>query len=189
MPFTTPALLFSLVTLLAEMPQQAPATTPKPAAGAPTTGAPAIARTCEYVDPKDAAALLGPEVSASTAPSLGGLLSCGYTSPGGDALTVSIADYGVASVAQEFFTRTREALKTTTNEDALGVPGFAFVATDAPAHVNVTAVKDTQIVTIESSGPAAGTAPAVATLRALMIKLLPKVTPPPAPAAAPDPKP
>src|SRR6266542_904407 len=149
---------------------------------APGSTASAIANTCEYCDPKDAAALLFPDASATTAPSKVSLLSCGYTSPSGDAVNVSIADYGVASVAQEFFAKTRESLKNATNEDTLGVPGFAFVDTDAPPRVDVTAVKDTQIVTIESSGPTAGTVQAVAALRAIMIKLLPKILPPAPPA-------
>src|SRR5262245_47756893 len=62
-------------------PKAAPAPPPTQTAPQtpPTPDAPAILNTCEYVDPQDAATLLGPDASATTAPSKGALLSCGYT--------------------------------------------------------------------------------------------------------------
>lgn len=165
----------------APAPASAPATTATPTPDS-TSPAPVVLNTCDYVDPTDAAALLGPNASATTAPSRGALLSCGYTSPSGDALTVSIADYGVPSIARQFFEKTWELAKTATVEDSLGVSGFAVVATDPPpGRASITALKADKIVTIESSGPATGKAQALPALRAIMIKLLPKLQPPPAP--------
>src|SRR6478735_8103269 len=75
--------------------QKAPPTPQQTPAPAPANAA----KACEYIEPQDAATLLGAEATASTAPSRGALLSCGYTSPGGNALMVSIADYGIPSIA------------------------------------------------------------------------------------------
>src|SRR5262249_7861603 len=82
-------------------PPGTPAPAPGAAASAPTPVAPpnsppnsptpVVLNTCDYVDPQVAAALLGRDASATTAPSRGALLTCGYTSPSGDALTVWIA--------------------------------------------------------------------------------------------------
>jgi hypothetical protein len=197
-------LLVSLVLAIAvdataqtAQPAQKPAPKPKPArpaavapapatpspSAAPAPAAAAVANTCDYIDAKDAETLLGNEASATTAPSRGALLSCGYTSPSGNALTVSIADYGVPSIAQQFFEKTWELTKTATVEDSLGVSGFAVVTADPPpGRVAISALKAEKIVTIESSGPTAGTAQALPALRALMSKLLPKIQPaPPSP--------
>jgi hypothetical protein len=156
----------------------------QPPQAAPVQPAPVL-NTCDYIEVKDAATLLGNEATATTAPSKGALLSCGYTSPSGNALTVSIADYGVPSIAQQFFEKTWELTKTATVEDSLGVSGFALVTADpppAPGRVAITALKAEKIVTLEATGPTAGTAQALPALRALMVKLLTKIQPtPPAP--------
>jgi len=136
---------------------------------------------------KDAATLLGNEATATTAPSKGALLSCGYTSPSGNALTVSIADYGVPSIAQQFFEKTWELTKNATVEDSFGVSSYAVVTADPPpGRVSITALKADKIVTLDASGPTAGTATALPALRALMVKLLPKIQPTPPPAEPPQ---
>jgi len=144
---------------------------------------PAVLNVCEYLDPPDAVALLGADAIATTAPSKGAILSCGYTSPNGNSLTVSIADYGIPTVAQQFFEKTWELTKSATVEDQLGTSAFAVVATDPPpAHAAITAWKAEKIVSIEASGPGVGKPETLAALRAMMIKLLPKLPPtPPAP--------
>jgi hypothetical protein len=148
----------------------------------PAPAPPAVLNTCEYVEPPDAAALLGPDASASTAPSKGALLSCGYTSPNGNTLTVSIADYGIPSIAQQFFEKTWELTKSATVEDSLGTSAFALVTVDPPpARASITAWKAEKIVTIEASGPAVGKVETLPALRAMMVKLLPKLQPTPAP--------
>lgn len=168
----------------------AAATSAQPANAAatppPTSPSPVVLNTCEYVDPQDAAALLGPDARAMTAPSGGALLTCGYISPSGDELTVSIKDYGVPSIARQFFEKTWELTKTATVEDSLGVSGFAVVATDPPpGQASITALKAEKIVTIETSGPATGKVQALPALRAMMIKLLPKLLPAPPPQPPP----
>jgi hypothetical protein len=167
--------LFFLSSVTAQAQTQMPAPTPTPAP---------VTNTCAYIEPDDATKLLGQEVNATTAPSRGALLSCGYTSPSGNALTVSIADYGIPSVAKQFFEKTWELTKSATVEDALGASGFALISTDPTPRVTITAQKDMQIVTIEASGAAVGTAQTLPALRAMIIKLLAKVplTAPPAPA-------
>jgi hypothetical protein len=159
------------------------ASTPARPANSPTNApAPVVLNTCDYVDPRDAAALLGRDASATTAPSKGALLTCGYTSPSGDALRVSIADYGAPSIARQFFEKTWELTKAATVEDALGVSGFAVVTTDpSPGRASITVLKAEKIVTIEASGPTTGTAKTLPALRAIVIKLLPKLQPSPAP--------
>ncbi len=137
-------------------------------------GAPVISG-CVYIEPADATRLLGQDVSATTAPSRGALLSCGYTSPSGNALSVSIADYGVASVAKQFFEKTWELQKTATVEDSIGTSGFALVSTDQGPRASITALKEMQIITIEASGAAVGTAQALPALREMLVKLLAKV--------------
>jgi hypothetical protein len=163
--------------------QPAPSQQPQQPASQQPQAAPVL-NTCDYIDVKDAATLLGNEATATTAPSKGALLSCGYTSPSGNALTVSIADYGVPSIAQQFFEKTWELTKTATVEDSLGVSGFAVVTANpppAPGRVAITALKAEKIVTLEASGPTAGTAQAVPALRALMLKVLAKIQPTPPP--------
>jgi hypothetical protein len=76
--------------------------------------------------------LLGGETTPSSAPTKGVFTSCGYTSAGGDTLTVYVSDYGLPSVAKQFFEKTREVLKTATNEDTLGVPAFMHVTAPGP---------------------------------------------------------
>ena len=119
------------------------------------------ARACEYITPEEAKGLLGIDASASRAPSKGSFTSCGYTSAAGDQLTVYIADYGQPSIAKEFFDKTREVLKTATNEDTLGVPAFMHVTPPGP------------LVTPQTPGAAPVPAPA------------PAQAPAPAPAARP----
>jgi hypothetical protein len=172
--------MFGLIVLLTTA-LHAAAQTPAPAAPA----AQPVLNTCDFIDVKDAATLLGNEATATTAPSKGALLSCGYTSPSGNALTVSIADYGVPSIAQQFFEKTWELTKAATVEDSLGVSGFAVVTAAppaAPGRVAITALKAEKIVTLEAYGPTAGTAQALPALRALMLKVLPKIQPAPPPA-------
>jgi hypothetical protein len=160
--------------------------TPKPAPDA----VPVVLNVCEYIDPPDALALLGPDASATTAPSKGGLLSCGYTSPNGNALTVSIADYGIPSIAKEFFEKTWELTKTATVEDSLGTSGFALLTpTPSPARLSLTAWKAEKIVTIEAAGTGVGKIESLPALRAMMLKLLPKLPPTPTPTPTPPPQP
>jgi hypothetical protein len=171
-------LLLAALALPVGLQKPAPAPTPAPEA------APVVLSTCEYVEPQDAAALLGPDASASTAPSKGALLSCGYTSPSGNALTVSIADYGIPSIAKEFFEKTWELTKSATVEDSLGTSAFALLATDPPpARISITAWKAEKIVTIEASGAPLARTETLPALRAMMLKLLPKLpqSPPPQP--------
>jgi hypothetical protein len=178
-----------------QRPPAKPTTKPEAASSSapPTTAplnapAPVVLNTCDYVDPPDATALLGRDASATTAPSKGALLTCGYTSPSGDALTVSIADYGAPSIAQQFFEKTWELTKTATVEDSLGVSGFALVTTDPPpGRASITVLKSEKIVTIEASGPTTGKAQSLPALRAIIIKLLPKLQPSPAPQPPPAP--
>ena len=76
--------------------------------------------------------MLGGEATPSSAPTKGVFTSCGYTSAGGDTLTVYVSDYGLPSVAKQFFEKTREVLKTATSEDTLGVPAFMHVTAPGP---------------------------------------------------------
>jgi len=153
--------------------QAAPALPPAPANAA---------NACEYIEPQDAATLLGAEASASTAPSRGALLSCGYTSPGGNALMVSIADYGIPSIAQQFFEKAWELTKTATVEDSFGTSGFAVIAVDPPpARATITVLKAEKIVTIEAAGPNVGKSESLPAMRAIIVKLLPKLPASPAP--------
>ncbi len=93
---------------------------------------PAPAQVCQYITPEEAKGLLGVEATPSSAPTKGLFTSCGYTSAGGDTLTVYVSDYGLPSVAKQFFEKTREVLKTATNEDTLGVPAFMHVTAPGP---------------------------------------------------------
>ena len=149
-------------------PAQKPAPVPAPA---PPPGA---AQVCEYITPEEAKGLLGVEATASSAPTKGLFTSCGYTSASGDTLTVYVSDYGLPSVAKQFFEKTREVLKTATNEDTLGVPAFMHVtapaplatssaapgtaaappaAPPAPGVVMLLALKDHRTVKLEATGP------------------------------------
>ena len=96
------------------------------------TGARARAQVCQYITPEEAKGLLGVEATPSSAPTKGLFTSCGYTSAGGDTLTVYVSDYGLPSVAKQFFEKTREVLKTATSEDTLGVPAFMHVTAPGP---------------------------------------------------------
>ena len=120
----------------AQKPPQKPLQTPPPNP----------AQACEYITPEEAKGLLGMDASASRAPSRGSFTSCGYTSAAGDQLTVYVADYGLPSIAKEFFDKTREVLKTATNEDTLGVPAFMHMTPPGP------------LVTPQTPGAAPGTA-------------------------------
>jgi hypothetical protein len=93
---------------------------------------PRPAQVCEYITPEEAKGLLGADTTASRAPSKGLFTSCGYTSAAGDALTVYVSDYGLPSIAKQFFEKTREVLKTATSEDTLGVPAFMHVTAPGP---------------------------------------------------------
>src|SRR5581483_11746420 len=100
--------------------------------------------------------------------------------------SVSIADYGVASVAKQFFAQPRELQKNATVEDSNGTSGFALVSTDQGRRATITALKEMQIITIEASGAAVGTAQALPALREMLVKLLAKVPLTAAPAAPPS---
>jgi hypothetical protein len=174
------ALPSAIVAVALSLIVQKPAPAPAPAPATPQ--APAVLNVCEYIEPQDALAVLGPDVSATTAPSKGALLSCGYTSPVGNTLTVSIADYGIPSIAKEFFEKTWELTKTATVEDSLGTSGFALLtAAPPPARMTITAWKAEKIVTIEAAGAGVGKVETLPALRAMMLKLLPKLPPTPAP--------
>jgi len=149
-------LLSLMLTMSAPQPAQAgPPAPPRPAAAKPAQTKPAQTKPalpgkpvpappvpplapspleiCDYITPDEAKALLGVDVTPTMAPSRGGLTSCGYTTPNGDALTLSIADYGIPLVAQQFFDQTRKALKTTTtNDESLGVPAFSYTIFAGP---------------------------------------------------------
>jgi hypothetical protein len=181
-----PLVAFALSAGLSQAPQQKPQekTQAKPQTFQATQPpAPAnAANACEYIEPQDAATLLGAEASASTAPSKGALLSCGYTSPGGNALMVSIADYGIPSIAQQFFEKAWELTKTATVEDSFGTSGFAVIAADPPpARATITVLKAEKIVTIEAAGPNVGKSESLPAMRAIIVKLLPKLPAAPAP--------
>jgi hypothetical protein len=105
-----------------------PAQKPAPAPALP----PAPPQVCQYITPEEAKGLLGVDTSASSAPTKGLFTSCGYTSAGGDTLTVYVSDYGLPSVAKQFFEKTREVLKTATNEDTVGVPAFMHITAPGP---------------------------------------------------------
>lgn len=135
--------------------QAPPAPVPPPA--------PSPLEVCDYITPDEAKSLLGVDVTPTTAPSKGGLTSCGYTSPNGDAVTLSIADYGIPLVAQQFFDQTRKALKnTTTNDETLGVPAFSYTIFAGPVPTPPA-----------PTAPPAGAKPPTTTA--------PPATPPPAP--------
>jgi len=183
-----PLVAFALSAGLSQAPQQKPQektqSKPQTFQAAPALPpAPAnAANACEYIEPQDAATLLGAEASASTAPSRGALLSCGYTSPGGNALMVSIADYGIPSIAQQFFEKAWELTKTATVEDSFGTSGFAVIAVDPPpARATITVLKAEKIVTIEAAGPNVGKSESLPAMRAIIVKLLPKLPASPAP--------
>jgi hypothetical protein len=151
-------------------------------AAAQAPAAPAPTNVCDYIELQDATTMLGAEASASTAPSRGALLSCGYTSPSGNSVKVSIADYGIPSIAQQFFEKTWELTKTATVEDSLGTSGFAVIAAEPPpARASITVLKAEKIVTIEAAGPNVGKAESLPAMRAIIVKLLPKLQPAPAP--------
>jgi hypothetical protein len=106
----------------------APAQKPAPAQTPP----PAPTQVCQYITPEEAKGLLGVEATPSSMPTKGLFTSCGYTSAAGDTLTVYVSDYGLPSVAKQFFEKTREVMKTTTSEDTLGVPAFLHVTAPGP---------------------------------------------------------
>lgn len=154
---------------------------------APTPAAPQAAGTvgnpCDYLDPAEAAPIVGAEATLMSAPSRGAFMSCGYTSPTGDSVTLSIAEYGLIDVAQQFFTRNRDSLKTAVKDDAsYGVPAFTWRSADQPTRVTYGAVKGSKTITLEASGPLASSPQAGAHLRAILTKALAKVSaeaPPP----------
>lgn len=183
----------------------------KPAPGkpapAPVPSPPSSTQACEYITPDEAKGLLGVEATPSSAPTKGLFTSCGYTSAGGDTLTVYVSDYGLPSVATQFFEKTREVLKTATNEDALGVPGFMHVtapappaapvtptaagtapgATPAPGVVMLLALKDHRTVKLEASGPQVTQPHQLPKLRAIITRVV-STLPAPAPPAPEPPR-
>jgi hypothetical protein len=184
-----------------------PAPVQKPgAAPAQTPPAPAPAQVCQYITPEEAKGLLGVDATASSAPTKGLFTSCGYTSAAGDTLTVYVSDYGLPSVAKQFFEKTREVLKTATNEDTLGVPAFMHITAPgpvappaapgtapapapapaapgqaAPGVVMLLALKDHRTVKLEASGPLVTQAHQLPKLRAIITRVvttLPALAPP-----------
>jgi hypothetical protein len=186
-------------------PPQKPAPTPTPP--------PAPTQVCEYITPEEAKGLLGLDATASSAPTKGLFTSCGYTSAAGDTLTVYVSDYGLPSVAKQFFEKTREVLKTTTNEDTLGVPAFMHVtapgplvtppapgaqaapasqptpgaAPSAPGVVMLLALKDHRTVKLEASGPLVTQPHQLPKLRAILTRVV-STLPAPAPPAPETPR-
>jgi hypothetical protein len=116
-----------------------------------------VSERCEYITPDEAKGLLGVDAHASTAPSKGLFTSCGYTNLTGDALTIYISDYGLPSVAQQFFEKTREVLKSTTNEDTLGAAAFSYTAT-APVPAAPGGSSTAPSASSEAAPPASGAA-------------------------------
>jgi hypothetical protein len=188
--------------------QARPASTPAPArkaASAQTPApppAPVQAQVCQYITPEEAKGLLGVDATASSAPTKGVFTSCGYTSAGGDTLTVYVSDYGLPSVAKQFFEKTREVTKTATNEDTLGVPAFMHITAPAPVAVvaapppgaapapatpgapgvvMILALKDHRTVKLEASGPLVTQPHQLPKLRAIITRVvstLPAAAPP-----------
>jgi hypothetical protein len=190
------------------VPAQKPAPVPTPP--------PAAAQVCQYITPEEAKGLLGGETTPSSAPTKGVFTSCGYTSPGGDTLTVYVSDYGLPSVAKQFFEKTREVLKTATNEDTLGVPTFMHItapgplapppapgaapapaapapagpapaAPGAPGVVMLLALKDHRTVKLEASGPLVTQPHQLPKLRAIITRVV-STLPAPAPPAPETPR-
>jgi hypothetical protein len=182
-------------------PAPAPVQKPAPAQTPPPALAPA--QVCQYITPEEAKGLLGGEATPSSAPTKGVFTSCGYTSVGGDTLTVYLSDYGLPSVAKQFFEKTREVLKTATNEDTLGVPAFMHVtapgpvaappapgaapAPGAPGVVMLLALKDHRTVKLEASGPLVTQAHQLPKLRAIITRVV-STLPAPAPPAPETPR-
>lgn len=160
---------------------------------------------CEYITPEEAKGLLGVEATPSSAPTKGLFTSCGYTSAGGDTLTVYVSDYGLPSVAKQFFEKTREVLKTATNEDTVGVPAFMHItapgpvvapapgAAPAPAVpgtpgvVMLLALKDHRTVKLEASGAVVTQPHQLPKLRAIITRVV-STLPAPAPPAPETPR-
>lgn len=182
-----------------------PAVAQKPAPAPPAqaqTLPPSPNQACEYITPEEAKGLLGVETTPSSAPTKGLFTSCGYTSAGGDTLTVYVSDYGLPSVAKQFFDKTREVLKTATNEDTIGVPAFMHVTAPAPATppaagaaptpgppgvVMVLALKDHRTVKLEASGPLVTQPHQLPKLRAIITRVV-STLPAPAPPAPETPR-
>jgi hypothetical protein len=163
----------------------APAT--PPAAPAPPAAPDIVINPCDYFDPAEVAPLVGADASQTTAPSRGAFVSCGYTSATGDAVTISVSDYGLGEVAQQFFDRGRDALKTAVVDETYGVPAFSHRAAEAPFHVTLGALKGTRTVTLEADGPLATSPQAAPHLRAILTKAIAMLpAPEPAPAAPPQ---
>jgi hypothetical protein len=170
---------------------------PTPATAQTPAPAPSPGQVCQYITPEEAKGLLGVEATASSAPTKGLFTSCGYTSAGGDTLTVYVSDYGQPSIAKEFFEKTREVLKTATNEDTLGVPAFMHTTAPAPlvtapatagapappappAVVMLLALKDQRTVKLEASGPLVTQTHQLPKLRAIITRVV-STLPAPAP--------
>jgi hypothetical protein len=126
---------------------------------------------------------VGADATVTTAPSRGAFVSCGYTSPSGDALTLYVADYGIPQVAQQFFERNRDALKTAVMDDSYGVPAFMHRTSEEPFKVTFAAIKGVRMITLEATGPLATSPQAAPHLRAILTKALAKL-----PADAPPPQ-
>jgi hypothetical protein len=127
---------------------------------------------CDYITIDEAKLLLGEDVTAMTAPSKSLFTSCGYTSVHGEGLTVYISDYGLPTVAQQFFEKTRDALKATTADDTLGVPAYSYAQTSPMPSVTLIALKGQQIVKLEATGPVVGLSPQLPRLRAIVQRVL-----------------
>lgn len=164
---------------------------------------PSPTQVCEYITPEEAKGLLGVEATPSSAPTKGLFTSCGYTSAGGDTLTVYVSDYGLPSIAAQFFEKTREVLKTATNEDTLGVPAFMHVTPPGPVGtpptpgapptpgtpgvVMLLALKDQRTVKLEASGPLVSQPHQLPKLRAILTRVA-STLPAPAPPAPETPR-
>jgi hypothetical protein len=165
-------------------PTPAPAPAPVPAsAGAAAPAPDAITNPCDYFDPAEVSAVVGTDANQTTAPSRASFVSCGYTSANGDAVTISVADYGLAEVAQTFFDRGRDALKTAVVDDTIGVPAYTNRTPEQPPRVTLAALKGTRIVSLEAAGPLATSPQAAPHLKMILTKAIAKlpVDPPPAP--------
>ncbi len=128
--------------------------------------------TCTLLSAADAQSILGPDASPSSAPSKSLFISCGYTSQSGNALTVSSADYGAASVALEFFKKTSELLKTTRPESDLGEAAFSNLTAQPVPTLVLTAVQASKIFSLELTGPLAARPETLAKLRPALLNVL-----------------
>lgn len=153
----------------------APPARPAPQPASSSSAAAGAINPCDYLDAAEVAPLVGAEATPTSAPSRGAFVSCGYTSATGDNVTISLAEYGLIEVAQQFFARNRDALKTAVKDESFGVPAFSNRSAEQPTRVTYGAVKGSRTVVLEAVGPLASSPQAAGHLKAILTKALAKV--------------